>query len=121
MIWDANGSPVNGTLLVEDDRVTIEVDDSHAAYPLTIDPTFALQQKLTAADGAANDNFGVSVALNGETAVVGARLDDVNFVDEGSAYVFVRNGATWAQQAKLTASDGAAGGYFCLQVRDHAG
>ena len=46
--------------------------------------------KLLAADGAARDQFGYSVALSGDTAVIGVRFDDddVNGVDSGSAYVF---------------------------------
>ncbi|MDQ3013132.1 MAG: putative Ig domain-containing protein, partial [Acidobacteriota bacterium] len=117
VIWDANGSPVNGALLVEEERVIIEVDDSNAAYPLTIDPTFALQQKFTSADGAANDLFGVSVAISAETAVVGASFDKIGAnTIQGSAYVFVRYGATWAQQAKLTASDGATNDQFGTRV-----
>ncbi|KAB7725595.1 hypothetical protein F5984_25840 [Rudanella paleaurantiibacter] len=66
------------------------------------------QAKLTANDGASGDVFGVSVAISGDYAVVGARADDVNAnADQGSAYVFVRSGTNWTQQAKLTASDGA--------------
>ncbi len=60
-------------------------------------------------DGAANDNFGNSAAISGETAVVGALGDD-SF--KGSACVFVRSGAMWSQQQKLTASDGVAGDLF---------
>jgi uncharacterized repeat protein (TIGR01451 family) len=67
------------------------------------------QQKLTAGDGAAGDYFGNSVAVSGDTAVVGA-LGSNSY--QGSAYVFVRSGTTWAQQQKLTASEGAAGDYF---------
>ncbi len=74
------------------------------------------QQKLTAADGTAEDNFGWSVAIDGDTAVVGANLDDGSGVDQGSAYVFVRNGLTWTQQQKLTAADAAAGDQFGVSV-----
>jgi hypothetical protein len=66
------------------------------------------QAKLTASDGAAFDQLGWSVALAGDTAVVGAPFDDTAAEDAGSAYVFVRSGTAWTQQAKLTASDGAA-------------
>ncbi len=72
--------------------------------------------KLTASDGAAGDMFGVSVAISGDTAVVGAYHDDDNGADSGSAYVFVRSGSGWTQQAKLTASDGAAGDLFGVSV-----
>jgi hypothetical protein len=67
------------------------------------------QQKLTASDGAANDDFGVSVSINGDTAIVGARAHDTAAgLNSGSAYVFTRSAGVWTQQQKLTASDGAA-------------
>ncbi|MCH7582772.1 MAG: FG-GAP repeat protein, partial [Acidobacteria bacterium] len=66
------------------------------------------QAKLTAADGAAFDLFGFSVAISGDTALVGAHFDDDAGPDSGSAYVFTRSGTTWTQQAKLTAADAAA-------------
>lgn len=63
--------------------------------------------KLTASDGAAGDEFGYSVAIQGTTVAVGARLDDnEGGTDSGSAYVFVRSDSSWTQFAKLTASDG---------------
>jgi hypothetical protein len=59
--------------------------------------------KLVAADGDANDNFGRSVALSGDTALVGSPRDDIELtLDQGSAHVFVRSGTTWSEQAKLT-------------------
>ena len=74
------------------------------------------QAKLTASDGAAGDRFGYSVAISGDTAVVGAYIDDEKGIDSGSAYVFVRSGGIWTEQAKITASDGAAGDQFGLAV-----
>ncbi len=82
--------------------------------------TGAETAKLTASDGAASDGFGNSVVLSGDTALVGARLDDVGAnADQGSAYVFVKPGGGWAtgtETAKLTASDGAASDYFGWSV-----
>ncbi|MCI0710659.1 MAG: FG-GAP repeat protein [Chloroflexi bacterium] len=69
--------------------------------------TWIQQAKLTASDPRSDDMFGRSVALDGDTALVGAFQDDDNGADSGSAYVFVRSGTTWSQQAKLIASDGA--------------
>lgn len=66
------------------------------------------QARLSASNGAQDDRFGISVAVNGNTALVGATLDDVGGTNQGSAFVFVRSGATWTQQAQLTANDGAA-------------
>jgi hypothetical protein len=75
------------------------------------------QAKLTAGDGATSDQFGASVDIDGDTVVVGANLDDFSGkVDAGSAYVFVRTGVTWTQQAKLIAGDGANGDAFGLPV-----
>jgi FG-GAP repeat len=58
------------------------------------------QAQLLASDGVANDLFGSSIAISGDTALVGAA---------GAAYVFTRSGGTWSQQAKLTAPDGLGG------------
>lgn len=70
--------------------------------------TWTQQAKLTASDGATGDHFGWSVAISGDTAIVGALDDDDNGESSGSAYVFVREGTSWSQQAKLWAADGAA-------------
>ena len=71
-----------------------------------------VEKKLTALDGAAGDYFGLPVSISGDVAVVGAFRDDDNGPDSGSAYIFRQNGAAWVQEAKLTASDGAAGDEF---------
>jgi hypothetical protein len=73
-------------------------------------------QKLIATDCQQKEDFGWSVSLDGDTALIGARNDDDNGIDSGSAYVFIRNGTNWTQQAKLHASDAAAGDYFGVSV-----
>ncbi len=66
------------------------------------------EQSLEAQDAAAEDRFGIRVAIDGDTAVVGADHDATNAgTRAGSAYVFVRSGSTWTQQQKLEASDAA--------------
>ncbi|KPA18874.1 secreted protein containing Peptidase S8 and S53, subtilisin, kexin, sedolisin domain protein [Candidatus Magnetomorum sp. HK-1] len=65
------------------------------------------QAKLFASDGAMEDSFGCSVSISGDYAIVGASGDDDDGSDSGSAYIFKRDGATWQQQTKLLASDGA--------------
>ncbi|MGH9838558.1 MAG: putative Ig domain-containing protein [Blastocatellia bacterium] len=119
VVRDKLGRNIPARLAVADEQVVIEVEDHDATYPLTIDPLFTLQQKLAAADGAKDDEFGSAVALSGNTAVVGAPSDDVTHTDQGTAYVFVRNGATqpvWTQQARLNALDGAAYDNFGFSV-----
>jgi len=74
------------------------------------------QAKLIAFDGAASDEFGRSVAIHGDTVVVSARDDDDNTQNSGSVHIFIRTGTAWSQQAKLVASDGAAGDRFGRSV-----
>jgi hypothetical protein len=79
--------------------------------------TWSQQAQLAASDAAGSDSFGVSVAIQGDTIVIGASVKDVDSnVDQGAAYVFTRAGSTWSQEAKLTASDGAAGDEFAMSV-----
>jgi len=68
--------------------------------------TWVEQQKLVASDGQEGDRFGATVALDGDTAVVGAPHDDTaQGEDAGSAYVFSFTVATWDEEEHLIASD----------------
>ena len=109
---DSAGLPLPARMKVDAGRIVIEVKDDSAEYPLTIDPLFTLQQRALADDAGAADRMGWSVALSGDTAILGAPYDDVRGVDQGSAYVFVRSGSAWVQQARLLANDGAASDFF---------
>jgi phage-related protein len=74
-------------------------------------------QKLTASDGAVNDNFGFSVAMSDERIVVGAYRDnDDNVLNSGSAYVYDLENGVWQETQKLTASDGAENDRFGLGI-----
>jgi len=77
------------------------------------------QPKLVAADAAASDFFGWSVAISGDTIVIGAQLSDggdAGFVNQGAAYVFVRSGDVWSLRQKLVASDAALADRFGFSV-----
>jgi hypothetical protein len=74
------------------------------------------KQKLLASDGAAGDKFSYSVSISGDSAIVGAHIDNDNGDWSGSAYIFKFDGTNWIQQAKLLASDGAADDYFGYSV-----
>lgn len=74
--------------------------------------TWALQATLTAADGADGEWFGASVAVSGDTIVVGAPRHPWGQNATGSAYVFTRSGSTWSQRTELTADDAANGDFF---------
>ncbi|HOR97207.1 MAG TPA: FG-GAP repeat protein [Kiritimatiellia bacterium] len=118
--WDADGRVLASRMEVGDGAVVLVVADAGARYPVTIDPFITAQQaKLgpeVTGDGAAEDCFGYSVAISGDTALVGAYQDDDKGANSGSAYVFTRDGTTWSRQAKLTADDGTALDYFGYSV-----
>jgi hypothetical protein len=100
------------------DDVGANFDDQGSAYVfIRSGGAWTQEAKLVAAEGALEDFFGYSVAVSGDTAIVGAYLDDVGAnVDQGSATVFTRSGNTWGLQAQLLAGDGAAGDYFGISV-----
>ena len=86
--------------------------------------TWVQQAYLTAANIESGDKFGWSVAVSGDVAAVGALLEDSDATgvdgdggnnlapDSGAAYVFVRSGASWAQQAYVKASNSEPGDQF---------
>jgi len=95
--WSA---AISGNTILVGARLT---DDqgfaSGAAYLFVRDgTTWTLQQKVLADDGGVDHNFGAAVALEGDTALIGASGDDEFW---GAAYIYVRSGTTWTQQAKL--------------------
>ncbi len=67
--------------------------------------TWALEQKLIPAGGAADDLFGVGVAVSGDTVLVGAIGDDEAASSAGTVYVYRHDGSNWVQEQKLLASD----------------
>ena len=112
---DGNTLVVGASL--DDDRGT----DSGSVYVYTrssADESFAFQQKITAYDGAASDEFGQSVSVDGNTLVVGAFFDDDFGSTSGSVYVYTRSSADelFGDVQKITASDGAASDNFGFSV-----
>ncbi len=91
-------------------------------------PSDTQQAYLKASNTEANDYFGISVDISGDTLVVGAYNEDSNAVgvngnqannlalDSGAVYVFTRNGGVWSQQAYLKASNAEAYDYFGATV-----
>ncbi len=73
--------------------------------------------KLTASDAAAQDSFGLGVAIDGDTIFVGAPGDAGGFTDgAGSGYVFRRFGSQWTQTQKLVPPSASAGDFFGERV-----
>ena len=100
-----NGSDSGSTYVFIKPETDANDDDSEDWKDwgsLDDDAKAALTAKLTAADGAADDEFGISVTIDGDTLVVGAYQDDENGDNSGSAYVFTRDSNGWSQKTKLT-------------------
>ncbi|MFH6955349.1 FG-GAP repeat protein [Pseudoalteromonas sp. XMcav1-K] len=91
--------------------------DAGAVYVYQrVNNAWQFQVKLTASDGAAGDLFGISLAIDGNTVLVGADLNDQQNNNAGAVYVFEFNGVSWQQQAKLVASDGGDTDIFGVRV-----
>lgn len=73
---------------------------------------WSIEGKLTAPDAGSSDDFGISVATDGQRIVVGASRDDDRGSQSGSAYVYAYNGSSWEFEAKLVGSDIAAEANF---------
>jgi hypothetical protein len=113
---DVAGNELPVRLELQGENVLLRVNDSGARYPLVLDPWIQLAE-LTSSDGRAGDEFGFSVAISGDTVVVGA--SEYNSSKVGAAYVFVKGPGGWnnmTQTAKLTASDAATGALFGSSV-----
>jgi len=108
---DSNATGVDG------DGANNAIDNSGAAYVFArVGTTWSQQAYLKSPSGGVDDNFGISVGVSGDTVIVGAHQEDSNAIgingnpannsalNAGAAYVFVRNGSTWTQQAYLKAS-----------------
>lgn len=86
--------------------------------------TWSRQAVLTGSRGGANDQLGTAVAIAGDTIIGGAYLEDHdgtdpendNLANSGAAYVFVRSGTTWTEQAYLKAPTPEAGANFGASV-----
>ncbi len=114
--FDANGTRLSAWIELDERRVRICVDEALAQYPVTVDPIVQevyIKPSLTGP----GDQFGFSIAASGDTVVVGAPREDSNATGvnsnpinnsatfAGAAYVFVRAGPTWIQEAYLKASN----------------
>jgi hypothetical protein len=93
-----------------------EADAGSAFVFVRFGTSWIPQAQLIAPDAFDGDNFGSSVALDGDTVVVGVAGDDTVGTSNGSAYVFVRFGTVWSPQAKITAPDAEEYDYFGSSV-----
>jgi hypothetical protein len=122
---DGNGGDQFGfSVAIDGDRAVVGARwDDHNAY--RAGSAYVLhrsgylwteQARLVPADGEALEEFGYSVAIDGDAALIGARWDDDNGYHAGSAYVFTAEWNSWSESAKLLAPDGATNDRFGLAV-----
>jgi len=80
--------------------------------------SWSQQVMLKANDPQGSDHFGQSVAIDydGNTAAVGAYMEDTGVADAGSVYIYTRSGTTWSQQQKIQTADRHAQDYFGFDV-----
>jgi uncharacterized repeat protein (TIGR01451 family) len=107
--WDARGRTLHSRLEAAGRRLRLVVEARSARFPVTIDPVFVHEAQLFGHGDAiapADAEFGSSVSVSGDTAVVGSPIDDVTAsIGAGSVYVFVRSGTVWAEEQRLVAPD----------------
>ena len=116
VVTDADGDVLPASLRHVDERIVIAVDDRTATYPVIVDPLVWIEQKVVARDAVPGEEFGYSVALSGDTALIGAAKAAGAAGQQGAAYVFTRTGASWTEAARLSAADGANGDAFGYSV-----
>ncbi len=126
-VIDADGRELDASFECLGESLRLSVDESGARYPLTVDP-LAQRAYLKASNTGAGDEFGSSVAVSGDTVVVGAVEEassatgvngdqsDDSAPGAGAVYVFARSGSSWSQEAYLKASNAEAGDYFGRSV-----
>ena len=123
VVFDAKGTKLDASFSSNGETLQLAIDEAAATYPLTIDPVVQ-QEYLKASNTGSGDRFGWAVDISGDTAVIGAARESSNATgvngdetnnlanDAGAAYVFVRSGGTWIQQAYLKASNTNADDFF---------
>jgi len=95
----------------EDENGLNYLRQSGSAYIFHHDGSWNQVQKIVASDRDSIDYFGISVAISGDYAIVGAYNEDNNvsggdsLANAGSAYIFYNNGSSWVEDQKIVASD----------------
>ena len=112
----ANGDRLGESIAIDGDVIAVGAPgydhfatDTGTVYVFKrVSGVWLFQLRLTANDADAGDNFGASVAVDGDLIAVGAPRDNQGASDTGAVYIFGYDGSTWTQQLKLVAGDAAA-------------
>jgi hypothetical protein len=117
---DMTGRELRAWMEATAERLWLRVDDTGALYPLVVDPIVQLST-FTASDGKQEDLFGGSVAVSGDTIVVGApSVTGVSNFADNAAYIFVKPTTGWSanatETAKLSSPNSSGGSGFGASV-----
>jgi hypothetical protein len=110
-VTDAHGRVIPASMhaTANGKTIVIVLQDRTATYPITVDPIWSPTQEFTEPTPAAADYFGYSVAISGDTAMVGSYLTTVgDNVWQGAVYVFSLSDGSWTETQQLLAGDGEA-------------
>jgi hypothetical protein len=112
--FDDDGKVLPARMGVIGSTIALHIEDADATYPVFVDPLFEHVHTFIPSDSDANAEFGYSVSIDGDYAIVGAESDGS---EVGSAYVFERDvlGA-WSEAQHLEADDAAGDDYFGASV-----
>lgn len=130
LAFDADGVDLTAWMEATEEGLRLIVNTTDARYPITIDPLVQMAY-WKASNTDSYDSFGSVLAVSGDTVVVGARTEQSNATGvnpgaaaeannfgsgSGAAYVFVRSGSVWSQQAYIKASNTGLGDHFGWSV-----
>jgi hypothetical protein len=105
-VTDAQGRVLPARISVRRGQILVYVNDSHARYPIEIDPLVQEDE----IDGGSGDALGSATAIEGSILVIGAPATTINGnAGQGEVFVYTDSSAGWQLAAELTATDGAAG------------
>jgi len=118
MAHDARGRDLAAAMHVKGSSIFLDIEDQAAEYPVTIDPlVWVPDEKMVQKNpGTVFDQLGNTIAISGDTAIIGAQGNDEKAIDAGAAYVFVKTMTGWVQQQKLLSADGQAADHFGCSV-----
>lgn len=113
---DARGQTLPASLSTEGNRIYVDVEGAGALYPIAVDPVWTEEVILSPSLAKDLSYFGLSMAMQGDTAVVGAPYTLLGSMYCGVAYVYVRTAGRWREEAMLSPSDCSGMDYFGSSV-----
>lgn len=117
-VWDTLDIPPGNYYIYAkiEDSVNAPVVDYAEGTIVIAHPSSIPDATLTAGDADAEDHFGESVAIQGNTALIGAYGDDESGEDAGAVYLFQKGNTGWTEMSKIYPQDASAGDHFGASI-----